>query len=100
MLNDENELEANAQGEIEGIDANLFRGVLEAALSLDATNATLCALTNVFGALNSEYVQYFLRAIGAVYESDLLTQRALWFVLWSGDVRDQDKLRGMYSGGI
>lgn len=91
------EVAVNAQGEVEGVDANLVRGVLECALSSDATDATLTALMRAYGELNSEYAQYALRAIGAVYESEARMQTALDFIIGSGEVRDQDKLRALYS---
>lgn len=57
----------------------------------------MAAVQAVYPELNSEHQSYVLRAIGAVYGDSESTAAALEWVLSSGTVRDQDKLRALYS---
>lgn len=63
----------------------------------DGVENLLNQFKSIYSSLNSEYQTYLLRAIGAVYIDIELHSEALKFVLESGLVRDQDKLRGLYS---
>ena len=57
----------------------------------------MAAVQTVYSDLNSEHQGAVLRAIGAVYGDADSTASALEWVLSSGTVRDQDKLRALYS---
>jgi len=103
-LDSELQIRVNAQGEIQGIDTNILKQTMECALTYQAQNGEdvnildiLERLMSIYNDLNSEYQAYVLRAIGAVYTSSELTEKSLEFILKSGSVRDQDKLRGLYS---
>lgn len=96
LRENDHEIPVNADGAIEGIDSNLLRYVMECALTEDGSNV-LYALKSVYPDLNSEHQSAVLRAIGAVYTDSDLVDDALNWVLSSGSVRDQDKLRALYS---
>eukprot|EP01083_Nonionella_stella_P069908 186674_1 len=99
MVNDQ--IAVNDRGEMDGLDTNILRPVIECALTYDAKHDgienILGSLLSIYGDLNSEYQGYVLRAVGAVYLNTNLSAQALEFVLASGSVRDQDKLRALYS---
>ncbi len=100
-----NKIFVNKQGELtHNINTNILRQVIECALTYQAQNNNnslpiLQLFFDIYTLLNSEYQQYFLRAIGAVYTNFELNSNALSFILSNNNnnVRDQDKLRALYS---
>ena len=101
IISNDGKVIINDNGEIEGIDTNILRQVIECALTYQTINDNsqniLTQFISIYPSLNSEYQTYVLRAIGAVYSDLDLHSQALEFILSSGNVRDQDKLRGLYS---